>query len=405
MQPLLTQLLNLAGIEVEDYTDCGGQLILEVEARTTQAACPRCQQTSCNLHQNHRYLVRDLSISGRTVFLKVNRRQFKCQTCGKPFSETLDFIGNRRKQTDRFAQLIVQQVLHSDIHNVALQNDLTDEEVWSMVQYISKKKLQIDLSRLKRLGIDEIAMRKGQGDYIVVLVDLDRRIPLEFARSRKQEDIRQVLEAWGEPVLSQIVEVSIDLSGNYKGIVHKLLPNADVVADRFHVMKIVNQELDTARKAIFKAQTENLDEVNRSRIEAALKQSKYVLLKPEENLTHKQKAKLEEIREVMPALAQMHQQKEVFRFIFEQAEDWADGTLKLLDWLADAQETFQKSVGTISRWFGEVTGYFENRTTNGAVEGINNKLKLIKRSGYGFRNFDNFQLRCLICWHLAITLA
>lgn len=139
MQLLLTEILNLPGIEVEDYTDVAGQLVLEVEARTTEVTCPRCQRTSCHLHQNHRHLARDLSISGRTVLLKINRRQFKCQTCGKPFSETLDFIGNRRKQTDRFAQAIVQQVLHSDIHNVAMINDLTDEEVWSMVQYVSKK--------------------------------------------------------------------------------------------------------------------------------------------------------------------------------------------------------------------------------------------------------------------------
>lgn len=139
MQLLLTEILNLPGIEVEDYTDVAGELILEVEARTTEAICPRCHQISCHLHQNHWYLARDLSISGRTVFLKINRRQFKCQTCGKPFSETLDFIGNRRKQTDRFAESIVEQVLHSDIHNVAMINDLTDEEVWSMVQYVSKK--------------------------------------------------------------------------------------------------------------------------------------------------------------------------------------------------------------------------------------------------------------------------
>lgn len=139
MQPLLTQLLNLPGIEVENYSDLGSELVLEVEAITTQATCPRCEQISCHLHQNHWYLARDLSISGRSVLLKVNRRQFKCQTCGKPFSEALNFIGNRRQQTDRFAQSIVQQVLHSDIHNVATQNDLTDEEVWSMVQYISKK--------------------------------------------------------------------------------------------------------------------------------------------------------------------------------------------------------------------------------------------------------------------------
>jgi transposase len=130
MQPLLTQLLNLPGIEVENYSDLGNHLVLEVEAMTTQATCPRCEQMSCHPHQNHWYLVRDLSISGRSVFLRVNRRQFKCQSCAKPFSETLDFIGHRRKQTDRFAQAIVQQVLHSDIHNVAVQNDLTDEEVW-----------------------------------------------------------------------------------------------------------------------------------------------------------------------------------------------------------------------------------------------------------------------------------
>ena len=86
----------------------------------------------------------------------------------------------------------------------------------------SVKKLRIDLSGLKRVGIDEIALQKGQGDYIVVLVDLDCRVPIGFAESRKQKDIREVLEGRGTAVLSQIVEVSIDLSGNYKGLVHKL---------------------------------------------------------------------------------------------------------------------------------------------------------------------------------------
>lgn len=259
------------------------------------------------------------------------------------------------------------------------------------------------MSCLKRLGVDEIALRKGHGDYIVVLVDLDRRVPIGFAESRKQEDVRKVLEGWGEAVLEQIVEVSIDLSGNYKGLVHKLLPNAQVIADRFHVMKLVNQDLDAARKAIQKANQERVEGVEKARIAAVLKRSKYALLKAEEDLTEKQRAKLEEIRETLPSLAQMHQQKEGFRAIFEKAKDWNEGTFQLLDWLAEAQANFQDSVGTICRWFGEVSGYFENRTTSGAVEGINNKLKLIKRSGYGFRNFDNFQLRCLICWHLAIS--
>lgn len=140
MQLSLTQLLNLPGIEVENYTNCDDHLILEVEAYSAQATCPRCHETSHNLHQNHWYFARDLSISGKTVFLKVNRRQFKCHTCGKPFSEVLDFISPRRKQTDRFSEFIVKQVIHSDVRNVALNNGLTEAEVWSMVEYISKKK-------------------------------------------------------------------------------------------------------------------------------------------------------------------------------------------------------------------------------------------------------------------------
>lgn len=139
MQPLLTQLLNLPGMDVEDYQDRGRELILEVEARRASASCPRCGQESGHLHQNHGHRVRDLSISQRSVFLKLNRRQFKCRPCGKPFSEAFEFVGNRREYTDRFAEMIVQQVRPSDMHNVGVNHGLTDEEVASMVQYIAKK--------------------------------------------------------------------------------------------------------------------------------------------------------------------------------------------------------------------------------------------------------------------------
>jgi len=95
---------------------------------TTQATCPRCQQVSCHLHQNHWYLVRDLSISGQTVFFEGESTPIKCRTCEKPLARH-SILFDRRKQTNRFAEF-VQQVIHSDIHNVAVQNDLTDEEVW-----------------------------------------------------------------------------------------------------------------------------------------------------------------------------------------------------------------------------------------------------------------------------------
>lgn len=253
---------------------------------------------------------------------------------------------------------------------------------------------------LKRLGMDEIALRKGHKDYVVVFVDLESRTLLDMAPSRKQVEIQKVLDRWGGDVLSQIKEVSIDLSGNYRGIIQKNMPDASIVADRFHVMRLVSAELNSARIAFSRKNEQNPDAEEKELIKAALVNSKYALLKPEEKLSEKQKVKLAEVKAVSPLLSQMHQQKEAFRAIFEKATHWTEGTLQLLDWLAEAQKTFKDSVGTIGRWFGEVLSYFDHRTTSGAVEGINNKLKLIKRSGYGFRNFENFRLRCLICWHL-----
>ena len=139
MQLLLTHLLGLEGIEVETYEERGNRFIVEVEAKSESALCPRCGKASHHLHQNHRHLVRDLDISERQTWLRVNRRQFKCDECGKPFSEELDFVGKRRSYTDRLAHQVVQQVLHSDVANVARQNDLSEDVVWSMVEYLSKK--------------------------------------------------------------------------------------------------------------------------------------------------------------------------------------------------------------------------------------------------------------------------
>ncbi|WP_420839104.1 transposase [Argonema antarcticum] len=82
-----------------------------------------------------------------------------------------------------------------------------------------------------------------------------------------------------------------------------------------------------------------------------------------------------------------------------------EGTLGLIDWLKKAEPYYRNSVATIKRWFPEVLGYFEKRTTNGIVEGINNKLKLLKRCGFGFRNFNNFEIRALLLWHFHNILA
>ncbi len=101
----------------------------------------------------------------------------------------------------------------------------------------------------------------------------------------------------------------------------------------------------------------------------------------------------------------MHSLKEDFHNLFEDNKDVETGSLELIDWLKKAEPYYQKSVQTIQRWFGEIVRYFERGTTSGVVEGINNKLKLIKRSGFGFKNFRNFEIRALLAWHYPINLA
>lgn len=110
---------------------------------------------------------------GQPVYLEINRRQFKCKICNKPFSEQLDFVKTRKKYTYRLANNIVGQVIENDIKSVAQRNNVTPEEIETMLKDASHQLNHEKPIGLKRLVIDEIALIKGQGKYCAVLVDLD----------------------------------------------------------------------------------------------------------------------------------------------------------------------------------------------------------------------------------------
>jgi len=402
----LTKLLNIEGIKVISHRQHEGiGIILQVERIGKESNCPRCGQKSHRLHQNHRYLVKDLPWGENFVFLEINRRQFKCEKCGKPFSEELEFVRKRRSYTKRLARKIIQEVLENDIHSVAKKGVVTTEEIERMLKDAAKEYLKAKPSELKRLGIDEIAIIKGKGNYCAVLIDLEKSKLIGILAGRKQEEIREVLLGWGKDVLEQIEEVSIDLWKGYRNVVRDLMPNAQVVADRFHVMAQINKELDAQRKRE-KRQVEDLikkaesseEKAGQEKVLEGLNKSKYVLLKNESDLNEEQKAKLVQLKDVSPTLKSMHELKEEIRRVFEQANNWLVGLWKLGRWLSGAEKYFPNSQNTIIRWLDEIIAYFDYKTTSGVVEGINNKLKLIKRSAYGFRNFENFRVRCLLTW-------
>jgi transposase len=387
-------------------------IFVKLEAKDKSATCPRCGCQSHQLHQNHERLVQDLDWNGKAVYLQINSRQFKCKKCDKPFTETLKIKPFRRSYTKRFALDIVDQVLTSNILAVSERTGLSEYQIQHILNDVGKLLRTQKPKNLIRLGIDEISLRKGSGRYCAVLVDLDSHEIIGLLSSRKQDEIREVLLSWGSEVLNSIKLVSMDLSQSYKSIINEVLPNAEIVADRFHVMKQVNDELDSKRKeerrkaeAEVKKAKSKVKKKEKEEIENAIKGSKYPLLKNEVDLLDEQKEKLEKVKEVSPILGQMHNLKEEFRTIFEDSDNWSEGTLELMNWLEKASNVFVKSCQTIINWFGEVTGYFEHHISNGCVEGLNNKLKVIKRCGYGFRNFENFEIRVLLSCTKSIELA
>ena len=403
---VLTEILDLSDVKVISHRlHTGIGMILQIEQEKSFATCPKCGTTSHKLHQNHRHIIKDLPFGEKEVFLEINRRQFKCEKCKKPFSEDLDFVKKKRTYTNRLAHKTIQEVLENDIHSVAAKGIVTEDEIERMLKDASSELPNLKPINLKRLGIDEIALKKGHGNYCAVLVDLDQSKLIAILSGRTQEIIKQTLIEWGIEILENIEEVSIDLWTGYKTLVTELMPNAQVVADRFHVMTQINKELDTQRKRE-KRKVKDLikkanatDKLKYEEILAGLKNSKYPLLKNQDKLTQEQLDKLIQVKNISPILKEMHEFKEKIRKIFNNTNDWYTGVFKLGMWLSRAKKYFPNSNNTIIRWYQEIIAYFDNRTTSGTVEGINNKLKLIKRSGYGFKNFENFRLRCLLNWH------
>lgn len=398
----MTDLLQIEGLTVVNYHNLETEgMVLYVEKLDQNATCTHCGAKTRKLHQNNELTLRDLPWGETPIYLKINRRQMRCLDCGKKFVEELDYVRKKRTYTERFKKRIVEEVLNSDIRNVARRNGVSEQEIETMLKDLEKDLKEEKPQNLKRLGIDEIAVVKGQGNYYVVLVDLDRGKLIGLVEKRREEEVRKHLEGWGEEVLSQIEEVSIDLWQAYKNIALKLMPQAEIVADRFHVMKSVNDELDQERRKIKREANTSKKSPRQEQVLEGIKRSKYVLLKNEEDLKEAEQEKLKEVEEICPRLARMHRLKEKFRKIFEKQQESYEGLLEIADWLKEAYDYFPSSCGTIRRWIGEIIAYFDHRTTQGGVEGINNKLKLIKRRGFGFRNFDNFQLRSFLTWHFS----
>ena len=394
---LLTQLLNLqhfavTGYAVEQDRSCA---IVHLFCHLTidVGICPHCQAVSSHIKQYKERCVRDHDIWGKRTFLHFQIRRFECPACGLRFTEELAAIGWRRRQTKRFELRVYQQCLSSSKKETAAQYQLSQTTVAGIFKRWAKRQQRAATNRhlVRVLGMDEIALKKRHKQYVLVLSDLDRRCVLVVLPTREQKTLIVWLQGLSTAEKREIRVVSMDMWRPYRAVVQKYLPHADIVADRFHVMKQLNEQLTKARRQI----QQGADKTTK----AALKGSRWLLVRNRHSLTSEQQQQLQVALAADADLRTAYLLKEEFRLIFERIRDQEQARRFLMAWVFKVQQTNNRYllvfVRTLHNWWQQILNYFDERITNGLVEGMNRVIRAIIWRACGFRNFDNFKLQIL----------
>ena len=383
---MFSQILGINGFQVIDIEANDTELYLSLESESERSQCPWCGCISFQIRYRYPRVVRDLPISGKACYLEVEKRSFDCPACHKTFAESLEWVEPKRDYTTRYETYIFQHVRQTTATYVAEREGLTDKVVTRIFLRQAQKCLPAEpFKDVVRLGIDEIAERKGRNAYDLVLYNLDTGKPIDVLDNRTQAELMTYLDQLPLEITRDIEEVCIDMWRPYATAIAEKLPHAKLVTDRFHVMKAVNQDLNTLKKTL------------KQDLPDDAKACHYPLLKNEADLTETQQEILDKVYEASPQLKEAHQLKEAFRELFDTDYTVEQGTLELQRWIDKAEhaQLFSDAVNTIKNWFESIVNYFIQRTTNGPAEGVNNKIKVIKRMAYGFRNFAHFRLRIL----------
>lgn len=378
----LDYLLDLPGVKVETCTQIEGQIYFQLSVVASGIICPHCNNYTEELHQNRSILARDLSVFGRPVYLQVPRRQFYCPTCQRYSTEKLEFLDKKRRHTQRYEQNIYARVQKSSISQIGREEGLSYDEIKSIFTQVHYSQKKNCWNSGKRVSIDEISMRKGKGSLVTVVSDIDGGNLIEMIDSHRLDDIIEALIKQPFEVREQVEEVSIDMWGGFPKVIEQVFPNAKIVIDSFHVMKAVNKDLNKWRRAVGITD----------------RGSKYLLLSNRSNLNVEQIQRLAVTLKKSECLRIAYEMKEEFREIYETHMTVKIARVKFKDWLNHAQIFFKESTLTIVNHLEGICNYFVNRTTSGVMSGINNRIKLIMRQGYGFSNFNNFRERVLACF-------
>lgn len=378
----LDNFLNLPKLNVIGGGKILDLFVLQVQMTNQGINCPHCKKYLDVLHQTKYILVRDLSICGIEVYLKVPRRKFYCRQCQKYTTEQLAWLDSKQLITSRYKEYIYAKVKDSTVEQVSRSEDLGSKQVQKIFNELSKIEIESqDWGMPKRLSLDEFSRRKGRGRFATILTDLDKSSLLEVIDSHQSDDIIQALRLIPLAVREQVKEVCVDMWGGFPKVIKAVFPNAEIVIDRFHVQKLVNKNL------------------NKIRLKLELKglKNRTLMMTNQSQLTKLEKAELEVLLQTSPILRIAHQLKEDIMKIYNSNITPSTAIKQMKKWLTSANIILGSAADTLNLHLLEICNYFTNRTTSGVTEGLNTRIKLILRQSYGFKNFDMMRDKLLVC--------
>ena len=353
--------------------------------------CSGCHQPSTTIHEYCQRSIRDLPILGRSVRLNVELRRVECGACGKRM-ESVSWLDRYSRMTRRLAEAVTQACRRLPTLHVAELFGLH----WDSVRLLERRALQAALEKLpkaqpKRLVMDEFALFKGHR-YASVVLDADTRRVLWIGEGRSRAAIRPFFEELGPEGCARIEAVAMDMNTAFDLEVRQHCPQARVVYDLFHVVAKYGREvIDRVR----------VDEANRLRHDKparkVIKQARWLLLRNPENLKREeQQVRLQDLLAANQSLMTVYLMKAELKTLWSPTTAWSWRSA-WKQWLRLAGES---EIPALKQFAKRLRGYWRGILSRvrwpmhtGQLEGINNRIKVIKRMAYGYRDSEFFFMK------------
>jgi len=268
---------------------------------------------------------------------------------------------------------------------------------WSTVgdiveRVVERRKDPESLKNLRFIGIDDFSYRKRHR-YLTLVVDHESRRVVWAAQGRNAETLKSFFEELGPEACAKIEAATIDMAGGDIKALGECLPNAQVVFDRFHVQRLASESLDEVRR-------DQLRDMRGTPEGRDIFKSRFALLKNPWNLQQSEHEKLDQLQKTNAPLYRAYLLKETLAKALDYRQPWrAKRALK--EWLAWASRSklkpFVKTARTIRQHLEGILAYVEFRLTNGVVEGINNRLRMIARRAFGFHRPEPLIAMLFLC--------